>query len=162
MKPTVYRTTIFKIANTTTEFDHGRTLIKEYANSLKMDLCFQDFASELKSINQLYNKPKGALLIAYKKKITVGCVGIREFNNDIAELKRMFVKTEFRGQKIGLKLLELAIGVAKELNYVKIRLDTLPSMVQAQNLYRSLGFYEIPPYRFNPIEGTVFMEKELT
>jgi ribosomal protein S18 acetylase RimI-like enzyme len=73
----------------------------------------------------------------------------------------MFVKTKYRGQKIGLKLLELAISFATELNYKIIRLDTLPTMIQDQNLYRSMGFYEIPPYRFNPIEGTVFMEKKL-
>jgi putative acetyltransferase len=101
-----------------------------------------------------YNKPKGALLLAYKEKIAVGCLGIREFNIETAELKRMYVQTEYRGHQIGRKLLEL--------KYNKIRLDTLPSMTQAQNLYRIFGFYEIPSYRFNPINGTVYMEKNLT
>jgi ribosomal protein S18 acetylase RimI-like enzyme len=161
MKPIITLPIVFKIASTSAEFNHGQILFQEYAKSLRIDLCFQDFDSELKSIESQYNKPKGALIIAYSNNIAVGCVGIKEFDNDIAELKRMFVKTKYRGQKIGLKLLELAISFATELNYKIIRLDTLPTMIQAQNLYRSMGFYEIPPYRFNPIEGTVFMEKKL-
>jgi putative acetyltransferase len=160
MKPT-YLPIDFRIASTVTEFDQGKTLFQEYADSLQIDLCFQDFDSELNFIDLQYNKPKGVLIIAYSKNSPIGCVGIREFEDDIAELKRMFVKTEFRGQKIGLKLLEFAINFATELKYKKIRLDTLSTMTQAQNLYRTMGFYEIPPYRLNPIEGTVFMEMKL-
>jgi putative acetyltransferase len=73
----------------------------------------------------------------------------------------MYVQTKYRGHQIGRKFLELSIDIAKELNYSKIRLDTLPGMTQAQNLYRTFGFYEIPAYRFNPITGTVYMEKTL-
>jgi ribosomal protein S18 acetylase RimI-like enzyme len=80
---------------------------------------------------------------------------------DIAELKRMFVEPGSRKFKIGKKLLELAINVARELDYTFIRLDTLPDMTKAQALYRSFGFYEIPSYRFNPVTGTVFMEMKL-
>ena len=73
----------------------------------------------------------------------------------------MFVEPGYREFKIGGKLLELAIDAARELNYNFIRLDTLPTMTKAQNLYRSFGFYEIPPDRFNPVSGTVFMEMKL-
>ena len=153
---------LFKIATTDQEFEDGRNLFQQYAESLDLDLGFQDFSNELKTIDKQYNKPKGALLLAYKNSIPVGCVGIREFDKDAAELKRMHVKTEYRKYKIGMKLLELIIEIAKELNYKSIRLDTLPTMTIAQNLYRSFGFSEIPPYRFNPFNGTVFMEKKLT
>lgn len=151
----------YKIANTITEFEDGKNLFQHYANSLNIDLSFQDFTTELQTINKQYNKPKGALLLAYNKDIAVGCAGIRELDIDTAELKRMFILTEYRGKEIGKKLLGLSIEIAKELNYNKIRLDTLPSMVHAQHLYRAFGFYEIPSYRFNPVNGTVYMEKKL-
>lgn len=152
----------YKIANSKKEFDDGKKLFKQYAVSLNLDLSFQDFTNELKIIDIQYNKPKGALLLAYKEKIAVGCLGIREFNIETAELKRMYVQTEYRGHQIGRKLLEISLEIAEKLKYNKIRLDTLPSMIQAQNLYRLFGFYEIPSYRFNPINGTVYMEKNLT
>jgi putative acetyltransferase len=156
-----HRNITFKIANTKHEFNEGRNLFQQYANSLDIDLCFQDFSNELKMIEKQYNRPKGALLLAYKNNVAIGCIAIREFDKDTAELKRMFVQTKYRGYKIGMKLLKLAIDIAKELDYKKIRLDTLPTMKQAQNLYSAFGFYEIPPYRFNPIKGTIFMEKKL-
>lgn len=152
---------IYKIANSKKEFDDGKKLFEQYAISLNIDLSFQDFNNELTIIDKQYNKPKGALLLAYMGKIPVGCAGIREFDIETAELKRMFVQTEYRGHQIGRKLLEISLDIAEKLEYNKIRLDTLPSMTQAQNLYRIFGFYEIPSYRFNPIEGTVFMEKNL-
>jgi putative acetyltransferase len=156
------RNILFKIANTTQEFDDARNLFQQYATSVGIDLCFQDFPNELKTIDQQYHKPKGALLLAYKNKIAVGCAGLREFGKEAAELKRMFVKTEYRGYKIGQRMLELIIDIARELKYKKILLDTLSNMTQAQKLYQSFGFYEISSYRFNPIEGAVFMEMKLT
>jgi putative acetyltransferase len=153
---------IFKIAITNQEFEVGRILFLQYAESLDLDLGFQDFPTELKAIDKQYSKPTGALLLAYKNSIPVGCVGIRKFDEDTAELKRMYVQTEYRKYKIGMKLLERIVEIAKELNYKSIRLDTLPTMSNAQRLYRSFGFSEIPPYRFNPVNGTVFMEKKLT
>lgn len=101
------------------------------------------------------------MLLAYKDEIVVGCAGVREQYQDIAELKRLYVRQEYRSYKIGRKLLELALEIAKELHYNQIRLDTIPSQTQAQNLYHSSGFYEISHYRFNPVEGAVYMEKKL-
>jgi len=152
----------FKIANTNEEFEDGRNLFQQYAGSLDIDLGFQDFSNELKTIEIQYNKPKGALLLAYTNNIAIGCAAIREIDKDIAELKRMYVQAEYRKYKIGMRLLELIIEVAKKLDYKTIRLDTLPTMTKAQELYRSFGFSEIPTYRFNPVNGTVFMEKKLT
>ncbi|MDD5571536.1 MAG: GNAT family N-acetyltransferase [Bacteroidales bacterium] len=152
---------LYKIAETNQEFEDGKELFRQYADSLKIDLSFQDFSNELKTINQQYNKPKGALILAYKEGKAVGCVGIRELETDIVELKRMYVLPECRGNNIGQKLLELCIDTAKKLNYSKMRLDTLPDMTKAQNIYRAFGFCEIPAYRYNPVEGTVYMEKNL-
>ncbi len=153
---------LFKTANSAEEFDDGRSLFNEYAKSLDFDLCFQDFSNELKTIHKQYNKPTGTLLLAYKNNIAVGCVGIREFDENTAELKRMFVQPAYREYKIGMRLLAFAIETGTQLNYKSIRLDTLPTMIKAQALYRSFGFYEIPSYRFNPFKGTVYMEKKLT
>jgi putative acetyltransferase len=153
---------LFKTATTNKEFENGQHLFQQYANSLDLDLGFQDFSNEIKLINKQYNKPKGALLLVYKNNIAVGCAGIRALDKDTAELKRMYVQPAYRKYKIGARLLELAIEIARDLNYKSIRLDTLLTMTRAQDLYRSFGFYEIPSYRFNPVSGTVFMEKKLT
>jgi ribosomal protein S18 acetylase RimI-like enzyme len=152
---------LFKTADTTEDFENGRCLFVQYANSLDIDLGFQDFKTELETIDQQFNKPKGALLLAYKDNIAIGCVAIRELANETAELKRMYVQAEYRRCKIGKKLLMLAIDIARECKYKTIRLDTLPTMTQALHLYRSFGFYEIPSYRYNPVSDAVFMEKKL-
>jgi len=151
----------YKIAETSDEFKHGEKLFLLYADSLNVDLSFQNFTDELKTINKQYNKPGGALLIAYNGEDAIGCAGLRMINSEVAELKRMFVLTEYNGQGIGKKMLGIIIDIARELKYKKIKLDTLPGMIQAQRLYRSFGFVDIASYRFNPVEGTVFMEKEL-
>jgi putative acetyltransferase len=152
---------LYKVAITTREFEFGKDLFQQYVNSLGIDLSFQDFTTELTTINKQYNKPKGALLIAYNNKMPIGCVAIRELDTETAELKRMFVQPAFRKHKIGRTLLAMIIDIANELNYKKIRLDTLPAMTKAQNMYRAVGFFEIPSYRFNPIKGTVYMEKNI-
>ena len=151
----------YKVANTKKEFDDGQKLFEQYAHLTNLNLSFQDLANEHKMIDKQYNKPRGALLLAYKDEIAIGCAGIRELDINTAEGKRMFVCPEYRGYNIGRKLLELCIDIAKGLNYKKIRLDTLPNMTQAQKLYHEFGFYKIPSYRFNPIEGTIYMEKNL-
>ena len=161
METTTQNDILFIIASGEKEFEDAKNLFKQYADSLDIDLSFQDFSNEINTIDKQYNKPSGALLLAYKNGEAVGCAGLRKFDEEQAELKRMFVKTEYRQFKIGKKLLELIINMAKDLHYKSILLDTLPSMAAAQMLYKSFGFYEIPSYRFNPISGTVYMKKEL-
>lgn len=151
----------FRIAQTPEEFSAGAELFKQYAEFVDLDLSFQNFEDELKDINRQYNKPKGALLLAYNGSKAVGCVALREWSDETAELKRMFVLEEYQGYKIGRRLLELVLEIAKELRYKKVRLDTLSTMNGALKLYRSYGFYEIPSYRYNPLEGPVYMEKQL-
>lgn len=134
-------------------------LFKEYAAQIGVDLTFQNFNQELANIKQQYARPKGVLYIAYDKVQTpIGCFGIRSFEDAICELKRMYLKSAYRGLGIGKQLLLKSIALGKELGYTKMRLDTLPTMQSAIGLYQSIGFYEIAPYRFNPIEGTKYFE----
>lgn len=151
----------FKIADSKKEFEIARILFEEYAASINVDLCFQGFDDELKTIHVQYNLPKGCLYLVYYGDKAIGCAAIREFENNTGELKRMYLKPECRGLKLGEKLLELMIRKAKELSYAKLRLDTLPQMKEALQLYKRFGFTEIGSYRFNPVEGTVYMEKEI-
>jgi putative acetyltransferase len=151
----------FQIASTIEEFNIARSLFEEYAAALNVDLCFQGFDEELQTLHLQYNLPKGCLMLVGVDEHVVGCAAIREFENNIAELKRMYLKPECRGKGIGKKLLHLMFYKAIELGYVIMRLDTLPQMTEAQQLYKQCGFQEIGSYRFNPVAGTVYMEKKL-
>jgi len=135
------------------------SLFKEYAAQIGVDLSFQNFNQELANIQEQYARPKGVLYIAYdSSQNPIGCFGIRQFEDSICELKRMYLKSTYRGLGIGKQLLLKSIEVGRELGYTKMRLDTLPTMQSAIGLYQSIGFYEILPYRFNPIEGTKYFE----
>ena len=149
-------------AETSNAFEQGKILFEEYSGTLEFDLGYQDFKKELDTIDRQYNEPEGALLLCLiDDEIAVGCAGVRKFSEGIAELKRLYVRPGYRNLKIGKQLLESAVTVAKELNYEFIRLDTVPGQTKAQELYHFLGFYEIEPYRYSPIEGTIFFEKKL-
>ena len=152
---------VYKNANTENEFEQARILFNEYADALGVDLSFQDFEKELETMHVQYNKPDGVLLLVYINDNPIACVAVRKSDERTAELKRMYVRSAFRGHRIGVELLKRSVSMAKEIGYKKIRLDTLENMVKAQELYKSHGFYVIPPYRFNPIPGTVYMEKIL-
>lgn len=154
-------TVTYRIANSKEDFETGKKLFEEYVDSLNVDLSFQDFSKELDTISLQYNKPSGGLLLAFADDLPAGCAGIRRLDDGTAELKRMYIKDEFRGLKIGVALLQRSVDLAKTLGYKKIRLDTLASMTKAQQLYKSFGFYEIDAYRYNPLAGTIYMEKEL-
>jgi GNAT superfamily N-acetyltransferase len=152
---------VYKTAQTENEFEEGRIIFREYADALGVDLSFQDFEKELKAIHVQYNKPGGVLILVYLHEKTIACVGVRRSDEKTAELKRMFVGSPYRGEGIGVELLKRSLEAAKDLGYKTIRLDTLENMTKAQELYKSVGFYIIPPYRFNPIQGTIYMEKIL-
>jgi putative acetyltransferase len=155
MQTEIYITT----AQTQADFENARQLFLEYANSLEVDLCFQNFQAELQAIDQQYNLPTGTLLLAFAGERAIGCVGVRQITPDSAELKRMYVQPEYRQHQIGRKLLTHALDAVQSLGYTSIRLDTLPSMTTAQHLYRTFGFNEITSYRMNPVEGVIYMEK---
>ena len=144
------------------EVDAARTLFEAYAASLGIDLAFQDFARELQSLPGGYAAPYGALLLAWRADQAIGCVAIRPLSwPQFAELKRLYVVPEARGINLGVHLSTAAFARARQIGYATVRLDTLPSMVTAQRMYESMGFREIDAYRFNPVEGTRYMELDL-
>lgn len=146
---------------TDNNLEQARLLFESYAVSLGIDLSFQNFEEELANFPAGYNLPNGNLLLAIHENQVAGCVALRKLDDDICEMKRLYVLPQFRKLGIGKLLAEAVIAEARKLKYRRMRLDTLPSMTQAQALYKSLGFKEIAPYCFNPVEGTIFMELKL-
>ncbi len=152
-----------KIVKATTKesIAYAKTLIREYAESLGFDLGFQNFDQEMDDFPGQYALPKGRLYLAMDEKNPIGCVALRDLGDGICEMKRLYVRPNCRGRHIGRVLAETVIKTASELSYDLMRLDTIPSMKQANVLYKALGFREIAPYRFNPVEGATFFELNL-
>ena len=138
-----------------------RRLFNTYANSLGISLCFQNFDQELARLPGLYAPPPGCLFLAGFDGIAGGCVGLRPLQKETCEMKRLFVSLDHRGSGAG-RLLALAVmAKAKTLGYQAIRLDTVPSMATAIQIYESLGIQSIEPYCDNPIPGALFLECKL-
>lgn len=140
------------------DFSEAKLLFLEYAKELNINLCFQNFDKKLKEISVRYNAPSGFLLLLKYKNEFIGCAGLRKIKDEISEMKRMYIKKEFRGKGLSKKLIEEIVSRAKKMNYKTIWLDTLPQMKEAITLYLAFGFKEIKPYRFNPVDGTKYME----
>ena len=149
-------------AETDEQMRDARLLFREYESWLGMDLCFQDFEHEVAELPGKYAKPHGRLLLAYSDGKLAGCIAMRKLEDGVCEMKRLFVRDGFRGQKIGIQLIEKVIEESRKENYKKLRLDTFPpKMAKAVSLYESHGFRLIPPYYHNPHVGVVFMELSL-
>ena len=139
--------------------EQTRALFLEYAASLGFSLCFQSFDEELKSLPGAYAAPSGRLLIAQCEQQAAGCVALRKLEDNICEMKRLYVRPAYRGHGLGRILVERVIAEARAIGYERMRLDTVASSMQdAVELYRRMGFKEIAPYRANPIEGALYME----
>jgi ribosomal protein S18 acetylase RimI-like enzyme len=138
-----------------------RELFEEYAASLGVDLSFQGFERELAELPGDYVPPGGAILLAWDGDAAAGCVALRPLEPGTCEMKRLWVRPAFRGRGLGRALAEAVVVEGRRLGYARMRLDTLPTMGEARSLYPRLGFREIDAYRFNPIEGTQFLELEL-
>ncbi len=141
--------------------ENAKRLFMEYAKSLNFNLCFQGFDKELAELPGEYAPPSGRLLLSFDDDKLAGCVCLRKIDNNICEMKRLYLRSEFRGKGIGRKMAAEIIKVAKKIGYQKMRLDTVPMMTEAISLYRSLDFAEIGPYRENPVPGAIFMELAL-
>jgi predicted N-acetyltransferase YhbS len=150
-----------KQVSTKEQINTARRIFKEYEKYIGVDLKFQNFKKELENLKSEYSPPKGCILLAFFDGDIVGCVALREFKSQICEMKRLYVKNEFRGKGIGKTLVELVIQKAKEVGYSHMRLDTLSFMKEAIALYYRFGFKEIKPYRYNPIPGAQFFELNL-
>jgi ribosomal protein S18 acetylase RimI-like enzyme len=145
-------------ATSADEIETARSLFREYADGLEVDLCFQNFDEELATLPGGYAPPEGRLLLAWDGAEAAGCVALRRFADGVGEMKRLYVRPAWRGTGLGRALAEAIIAEARAIGYATLRLDTLPEMVAAQGLYRALGFREIAAYRANPIHGASYME----
>ena len=138
---------------------HVRALFVEYARSLNVSLCFQGFDEELAGLPGKYALPEGELLLARVGDAVVGVVGLRSLGDGVCEMKRLYVRPEFRRTGAGRLLAERIVATGRERGYRAMRLDTLASLKAARTLYDRMGFREISPYYHNPLDGVLYYEK---
>ncbi len=153
------------VAEEPAQIDAVRALFREYADSLSVDLCFQNFAAELAGLPGEYAPPAGALLLALVDGAAAGCVAMRPLpesdHTNACEMKRLYVRRAFRRFGLGRLLTQQLMDLATQAGHSCMLLDTLDDMEAARGLYTSLGFEDIPPYYFNPIPGAHYLKVEL-
>ena len=142
-----------------------RELFEEYAASLDVDLCFQNFARELAELPGAYSSPGGCLLLADEDgQRVLGCIALRSLagpDATIGEVKRLYLRPQARGAGVGRALATAVIARARAAGYERLKLDTLSTMTQARRLYTTLGFRECAPYYANPLPDVTYMTLEL-
>ena len=149
-------------AESAEQIEQARALFLEYAASLGFSLCFQSFDKELAGLPGDYAPPEGRLLLAEHDGKLAGCVALHKIGDGICEMKRLYVRPEFRGKALGRALAERVIEEARALGYARMRLDTIVGKMDAAiAIYRALGFRQVPPYRENPVAGAIYMELKL-
>ena len=152
-------------ANGASALEATRRLFRDYAAALNIDLCFQNFESELLSLPGDYVAPRGTLLLATVNGEYAGCCAMRPIDSvdyaNACEMKRLYVSPSFRGLGLGRRLAEAVMDAARLAAYDCILLDTLDDMESARALYEDLGFEDIAPYYFNPIPGAHYLKAEL-
>lgn len=152
----------FVEAQSADELREARQLFHEYEAGLGISLCFQNFAEEVAGLPGDYSRPEGRLLLIRDEDLIAGCIALRKIGDGICEMKRLYVRPEFRGMRVGRMLVERIIEEARALGYERMLLDTLPGRMDAAiELYRSLGFQEVPAYYNNPVPDAIFMELNL-
>jgi ribosomal protein S18 acetylase RimI-like enzyme len=149
-------------AESPAQIAQARDLFLEYAKSLGFSLCFQNFDKELANLPGDYAPPDGRLLLAEYDVQLAGCVALHKLSGEICEMKRLYLRPQFRGMRLGRILADRIILEARQVGYQRMRLDTVePVMKDAVAIYRKIGFREIEPYCANPIAGALYMELEL-
>jgi putative acetyltransferase len=144
------------------EITSARQLFQEYAAWIGIDLCFQNFARELATLPGEYVSPAGRLFLVSIDDQIAGCVALRRLDDETCEMKRLFVRPQYQGRRLGRELAERVIKEARQIGYQRMRLDTLPGVMdRAIAMYESLGFKDIAPYYNNPVAGAKFMELSL-
>ena len=140
----------------------ARELILEYSLQLGVDLNFQKFETEMAEFPGKYAAPSGCLVVASVEGQPAGCGAFRPLEAGCCEMKRLYVRSAFRGHSLGRRIASALLDKARQAGYRTMRLDTLATMQAAAALYRSLGFQPIPAYYENHMAGTLFLEADLT
>jgi putative acetyltransferase len=140
----------------------ARQLFLEYADAIGVDLEYQGFSAELDALPSPYKPPHGRLLLAHVDGNLAGCAALRRLDDHAGEMKRLYVRPEFRSLGLARRLVAAIVLAARNSGCSELRLDTLPSMTSAQGLYRALGFKEIPSYNNTHLPGTRFYSLQLT
>ncbi len=149
-------------ARSAQDLETAAQLFAAYVNSLGLDLSYQDFDTEIKSLPGKYSRPTGDILLARNSTgIAVGCVAVRPLSPRCCEMKRLYILPEGRGLGVGKRLLYEILDIAASLGYSEIKLDTLPFMSQAISLYKSAGFAPTTPYYKTPLTETVFLARQI-
>jgi putative acetyltransferase len=152
----------FSQAEAPAQIAQARELFLEYAQSLGFSLCFQNFDKELGNLPGDYAPPAGRLLLAQYESQLAGCVALHKLSIDTCEMKRLYLRSQFRGKGLGRVLADRIISEARQIGYLRMRLDTVePVMQSAVAMYRQIGFRRIEPYCPNPIAGALYMELDL-
>lgn len=145
-----------------------RELFEEYTRMLIENdpvfaqyLVIQNYEKEINDLTVKYGPPKGRLYIAFTDGKPSGCIGLKSFGENGCEMKRLYVRPEYRGMGLGRALASKVIGEAKKEGYTHMLLDTLPFLTDAQRMYRSMGFYEIPPYLESPMTDAIYLRLDL-
>ena len=160
--PSVVKILTFAQAESPAQIGQARELFLEYEQSLGFSLCFQNFDKELAGLPGDYALPEGRLLLVECEGQMAGCVALHKLEPGVCEMKRLYLRPQFRGKGLGRSLAERIIAEARAIGYRRMRLDTVePVMKDAVAMYRKLGFKEIDPYCANPIAGALYMELEL-
>ena len=143
-------------------------LFQEYTDMLVRNdsdfakyLEIQNYDSELEHLDDKYGLPYGRLYIVKVENKSAGCIGLRKIDDENCEMKRLYVRPEFRGYKIANKLVTLIIDDAKKIGYKHMLLDTLPFLNKAIHLYKTFGFYEIEKYNSSPVDTSIYMKLDL-
>ncbi len=125
-------------------------------------LDLQNYDEEILHLQQKYGLPYGRLYLAYYEGKPAGCIGLRKIDEEKCEMKRLYVRPEFRGKHIGTQLIHKIIMDAEEIGYKHMFLDTLPFLESAIHMYREWGFYQIDSYNNNPMDTSIYMKKDLS
>lgn len=133
----------------------------EYAESLGRDLSFQNLEEELKNPAQKYLAPEGELLTAVEQGTVIGMAAYHRHTNRRCEMKRLYVKPEYRGRKLGERLIEELLDHAKRAGYREMVLDTILPLQAAIHLYQKAGFWECEPYYENPMDDVIYFMKKI-
>lgn len=143
------------------EVETVREMFLEYAETIDFDLCFQGFDEELAGLPGDYARPRGILILATVDGAPAGCVALRPLRDDEGEIKRLYVRPDYRGLGLGRRLAREIVDFGRDAGYRMLRLDTVPRIMGAADaLYQDLGFVATPPYYDNPIPGAVYYALE--